>query len=306
VLPVGEGLDELDELDLPVVWKPRLLEASRGVRVVTSKAELWDLIVRPPPVPDVEPGEFPYVVQEFVPGEIHDVASCSQGGRPVSMCTHRRVVTRFRHTGPAIVSETTYEPDLMKHARRLLAAMKWNGPALFEFIRGPGGHPVLLEVNARVWGSTQLTVAAGLNVCEQAIDIFVRDRPAEPLTEYEVGLRWKWLTPGTPIRAMASSHDRRGLIGSGDGRTVTNLHWGDFRHLTGMTVESLANRGSRLLHPRVLRALSGPAGRREPLAPAPDRAERDLGEDGAGLTLSRPHVPEGDMAAASRPPKMLP
>jgi hypothetical protein len=267
VLPAGDGLDELDELSLPVVWKPRLLEASQGVRVVTTKAELWDLVGNPPPVPDVEPGEFPYLVQEYVSGKLHDAATCAQAGRPVSMSTQRRIVTRFRHGGPSIVSETTHEPDLMEHARRLLGALKWNGPALFEFLRRPTGDPLLLEVNARVWGGTQLTVAAGQNVCEQAIDIFVRDRPVEPLTEYELGLRCKWLTPGTLIRALTSSEDRREIVGRGPGGVVTNLQWRDLPHLTGMTAETAANRVGRLLHPPLTRALGGTARRRDTSRP---------------------------------------
>jgi predicted ATP-grasp superfamily ATP-dependent carboligase len=257
VLPVGEGLRELGELGLPVVWKPRMLEAGRGVRIVHTHAELERLIADPPPVGFTEPGEYPYVVQEYVPGDLHDAVCCAQHGRPVSLCTHNRLVTQFEFGGPGLVITTTRERDLMAYARLLLRVLDWNGPVLFEFIRGPDG-PVLIESNPRVWGSTQLTVAAGLNVCQQALEVFALGRHVPEVTDYEADLVWKWLSLGTVARSFGRPRRpveiarRAGLVfGRPGDRRVTNLARGSRRHLVGMTIDNALARTTRAVSRRL-------------------------------------------------------
>lgn len=258
VLPVGEGRHELADLSLPVVWKPRMLEAAQGVRIVHTRSELDRLLAHPPALSSSEPGEYPYIVQEHVQGTLHDVVCCAQQGRPVALCTHRRRFTKFEFGGPGLVVETTHERDLMAFARRLLRRLHWNGPVLFEFIRNPAGNVVLLEANPRVWGSTQLTVSAGFNVCQQAVEIFALGRIVPELHDYQAGLVWKWLTLGSvarcfsrPLRPATIARRARALFGPAGGPTVTNLTRGDAFHLVGMTIDTALARTTRALLPQI-------------------------------------------------------
>jgi ATP-grasp domain-containing protein len=253
VVPTGEGLERLSELSFPLVWKPRLLESGRGVRILRRREELDQLLLSAPTPPIGEPGEYPYIVQEYVEGTIQDAVGCFHEGRPLSLATHSRLATQFDFGGPGVVIETSHERDLMAVARHLARRTVWSGPALFEFIRKPDGRPVLLECNPRVWGSTQLTVAAGLNVCQQAVDLFVHRRSPEPVHDYFVGLVWKWLTlgslascirPGDPAAGLARA---RQLLGNGGRPTVTNLAADDLPHLAGMFAHNAAAHAHRLV-----------------------------------------------------------
>ena len=139
----------------------------------------------------------------------------------------------------------------METARLLAAHFHWNGPLHFNFFLNGDGRYLLADCNPRVWGSTELAVAAGVNVCQQAIDVMVHGRRLEPQHAYRVGLTSKWITPGTvqqcfrkPRNARAILSRTRSLV---DPRRsgVTNLRLGNFRHMASIVLDTAERRGSR-------------------------------------------------------------
>lgn len=248
VLPHPDRLDDAYALGLPVVAKPRLGEAAQGVRFLHSRDEV-DELVRTPPRAGVDlKGEYPYILQEFVVGETHNVGGCAQDGTYVSLLTNKHLFERFEHGGPGIVHITTRVPEVMEYASNLAARFEWNGPLHFNFFLDGDGRYLLTDCNPRVWGSTELAVAAGVNVCQQAVDVMVHGRRLVPQSGYQVGLVSKWITLGTfeqcfrkprTPRAIAS---RLARIVDPRGPSVTNLRWGNFRHLTTIVLDTSRRR----------------------------------------------------------------
>jgi predicted ATP-grasp superfamily ATP-dependent carboligase len=190
---------ELDELRFPVVAKPRIAESSHGVEFLATQRELDGFLAGLPQIGHVPSEGSAYVVQEMVEGRIHGASACAHRGVAVSLHTTARLLTRYEFGGVGLVHELTVEPDLMEYARRVLAHLEWSGPANLEFIRDEQGRPFLIEVNPRVWGSTELTVAAGLNVPQQALEIAALGRCPEPVEDYLAGYRARWLTAGSVL-----------------------------------------------------------------------------------------------------------
>lgn len=240
VLPVGEGRSALSELALPVIVKPRRAEGASGVRIIRTREALDRFADTPPSVPGDFSGEYPYVVQELVRGELHDVCACAQDGRPVSLLTQRRLVTRFDFGGPGIVDQTTHEPEIMAFAERILGHLRWNGPLLVDFVRDASGRFLLLECNPRIWGMVELTIRAGMNICQQAIDTLALGKEVPERLEYPVGMTFKWLAPHVvlsclrPPRRASLPRLRRILLPCRPGPTVTNLRPENMAHLLGM------------------------------------------------------------------------
>jgi predicted ATP-grasp superfamily ATP-dependent carboligase len=237
----------IDDLSFPVVAKPRLAEASRGVRFFDTSADLERFLSHAPPVGH-ELGQgsgHGYVVQEVVRGGLHGVGACAQRGRPVSLHTNRRVLTRHEFGGNGLVHELTHEEDLMEWVRLILARLEWNGPVNVEFMRNEDGRAWLIEANPRVWGSTELTIAGGLNVAQQALEILALGNDVEAVSDYAVGLRARWLTPGSfaacfrSPRTPSAVRERLALlVGPRDGHpTITNLRRGNLRHIAGMALD---------------------------------------------------------------------
>lgn len=248
VLPAEGNLDEALSLGLPVVAKPRLAEAALGVRFLGTRDEV-DAIVRRPPHIGVELGEdYPYILQEHVAGEIHNVGGCVQDGTYISLLTNKHLLERFEFGGPGIVHITTFVPEVMEYASALAAHVGWNGPLHFNFILDAEGRYLLTDCNPRVWGSTELAVAAGVNVCQQAVDVIVLGRRLQPQDGYRVGLVSKWLTPGSLTRCFHRPRtpkailSRLGKLADPRRPTVTNLRLGNFRHLAAMVLDTAARR----------------------------------------------------------------
>ena len=146
---------------------------------------------------------------------MHNVGGCAQDGTFVSLLTNKHLFERFEHGGPGIVHITTEVPEIMESSRLLAAHFDWNGPLHFNFFLDEAGRYLLTDCNPRVWGSTELAVAAGVNVCQQAVDVMVLGRRLEPQSSYRVGLASKWITPGTCSNAFAGRALRaRSSLGS--------------------------------------------------------------------------------------------
>lgn len=248
LLPVGEGRDRIPELGLPVVAKPRLGEASHGIRLFHDLGELDAFLDDPPSIGVGAGDEYPYILQEYVPGEIHDAGTCAAAGRPVTLYSQHRTVTVFEFGGPSLVVQLTDEPEIRHHAERLLERVQWNGIIVFEFIKTPDGRYLFLEGNPRCGAAVQCVIEAGMNVCQQAIEIVVAETTPAATLDYPVGMACKWYCPTAvkmcfrePRSLPAVKARARSMFGRyRPGPTVTNLRIGDVRHLAGMIVDGMA------------------------------------------------------------------
>lgn len=248
VLPVGSGRDQVEELGLPIVAKPRLGEAAHGIQLFHNLDEVAEFVENPPHIGVGAGDDYPYILQEYVPGEIHDGGTCAAGGRPISLYSQHRTVTVFEFGGPSLVVQLTDEPEIREHAAKLLERLEWNGVIVFEFIKRPDGGYVFLEGNPRVGAAVQCVIEAGMNVCQQAVEIIALGQEPVPTLEYPVGMACKWYCPTAvkmcfrePRRLDTVRARARGMFGRyRPGPTVTNLRFGSMRHLAGIVVDGMA------------------------------------------------------------------
>jgi predicted ATP-grasp superfamily ATP-dependent carboligase len=145
------------------------------------------------------------LIQEYVPGEIHDVGLLFNRGKPRAALTQKRLKMYHRSGGIGIHNETTHEPELRDSAIALLKALNWHGPALVEFkIDSRDGEAKLMEVNSRFWGTVDLAIQAGVDfpllACKMAVDGDV-----EPVFDYQVGMKYKWTLPYGLLYALESN-----------------------------------------------------------------------------------------------------
>lgn len=152
-------------LGFPLVLKPAHRDARRGlvpelafkVRIVEDDAELTAAFAE-----FDRAGAYP-LVQEFVPGTGVGIFALCRGGEPLLMFQHRRLHEWPPEGGTSVYCESApLDAEMTGHARRLLAAMRWDGVAMVEFRRDAAtGRVALMEVNGRFWGSLPLAVHAG-------------------------------------------------------------------------------------------------------------------------------------------------
>jgi protein-tyrosine-phosphatase/CelD/BcsL family acetyltransferase involved in cellulose biosynthesis/predicted ATP-grasp superfamily ATP-dependent carboligase len=186
----------LAELGVPVVVKPRKsysvdeLQLRAKVQIIRDVAELRALL------PVLEPASFLY--EAFFPGR----------GAGVSVLAHRgKVLQAFEHhrqretgsSGSFYRMSASLTPELEKSCADMVAALGYTGVAMFEFRLGGeegshGGGWVLLEVNARPWGSMPLAVGLGVDFPYRWYALLV-DGVETPPVSYRTGIYGRNLIP---------------------------------------------------------------------------------------------------------------
>lgn len=170
--------------DFPLVLKPSRSVVPGAternlVRVVRGTTELRDRLAVLLP-------RGPVLVQEFCPGDGVGLSVLADRGELVAAFQHQRVheppqggVSSYRRS--AALSE-----PLLAGARRFCRALRWTGPAMFEFKVCPDtGRAMLMEVNGRLWGSLALAVQAGVDFPYLLYELLVRGR-VRPTFRYRV------------------------------------------------------------------------------------------------------------------------
>ena len=187
------------QIKFPVVIKIRKgCGVDKGVRYAENFEELkhnyQDLSSKTTLNPDIE-DFFKPMIQEYIPGKIHDGLFLFNKGKMKSAMTQIREVTYPISGGGGVNNITTYEPELIKYGKEILEFVKWHGPCQVEVKKDErDGKYKLLEINPKLWGTLDLSIKAGINFALKSIEIAINGDTKEEY-DYKVGLKYKWLFP---------------------------------------------------------------------------------------------------------------
>ncbi len=171
---------------LPLVLKPRRTffadkdQAREVVEIVDDMPSLTALLSR---IED----RARYLVEGFFPGEGVGVSVLADKGRVLQAFQHRRL--REGKGGPSTfrISERL-DPALRAATETMSAATGHTGVCMFEFRHNPDtGRWILIEINARFWGSMALPVSLGLDYPNRLYDLMVNGI-ATPEKPYAAGV----------------------------------------------------------------------------------------------------------------------
>jgi protein-tyrosine-phosphatase/predicted ATP-grasp superfamily ATP-dependent carboligase len=171
------GLNELENLNwtrFPCIVKPvssALIKDGRlysfKVTVANNYHELVDqireLILNTP-----------VMVQEFVAGYGIGFNFLSNKGEIISSYIHKRIT---EHAGVSslreILSNDAY--GNLETIKSFIKKINWTGVGMLEF-KVNEGHPVLMELNGRFFGSIELSVKSGLNLPKQFLELSIENQ----------------------------------------------------------------------------------------------------------------------------------
>ena len=149
----------LAEFGAPVVVKPRYSYALETLSL-RSKVEL---LAEPTPLQRALHLRVPEetLVEQFFEGQGAGVSLLASNGRILQAFQHHRVhelsgASFYRVSAPL-------KPDLLHACEAIVANIQYTGVAMFEFKLNKNGNWILLEINARPWGSMPLPVALGVD-----------------------------------------------------------------------------------------------------------------------------------------------
>jgi protein-tyrosine-phosphatase/predicted ATP-grasp superfamily ATP-dependent carboligase len=189
LLGAGEEAGALaEQLGLPLALKPRSsytlgqAGAKSSVRIVRTLRALAAALAQ------IERPE-EWLAEGFFHGVGIGVSVLADEGVVLEAFQHRRLREASETGGSSDRISEPVEPRLLAAVEALARRTALSGVAMFEFRRAPGsGAYILLEVNARFWGSLPLAVAAGCDFPANLARLLLGGaRPAA--APYRTGLR---------------------------------------------------------------------------------------------------------------------
>jgi hypothetical protein len=191
-----EARDAASALGYPCVIKPRFSNAyvdgrflrDRGCAYAAGPDDLDEAVL------SRRQGDAWPLVQSWVPGTGKGVFALCDSGRVVAWFAHERLRdVRPTGSGSCVRRSVALAGRLREPAQRLLAEMRWHGPAMVEFRDDEREEPRLMEVNGRFWTSLQLAIEAGVDFPNLWLSILFGQRVAPP-DGYTEGIvvRWLW------------------------------------------------------------------------------------------------------------------
>lgn len=199
----GGDLDSMaKDLRYPVVIKARSgVGVSTGLRYANNREELLKFHHELSSF-KARTGAFDFtlpLIQEFVPGFIHDACTLTDRGRVFAVLTQRRHIMYPIYGGVGAVNVTTHNKTVRDYATRILEALRWHGPAQIEFKFDERDRKYkLIEINPKLWGTLDLSIKAGVDFPGMIRDTLLGcEVQRHPL--YEEGLRYKFWFPQATI-----------------------------------------------------------------------------------------------------------
>jgi len=197
-----------DELQFPVIIKPRRGSGSRGLTLCQSAEELSSRY------PKAVAAYGPCMIQEYIPHggeELGVYALLNFDSKLRAVTVHKRLRSYPVSGGPSTLRETVSRPELVETALRLLKALQWWGIAMVEFKVDPrDNQPKLMEVNPRWWGSLQLSILSGVDF-PYLLYKLVTEGDIEPVLDYKIELKCRWLLPGDILWFLSTDHKLHNL-----------------------------------------------------------------------------------------------
>jgi predicted ATP-grasp superfamily ATP-dependent carboligase/protein-tyrosine-phosphatase len=124
----------------------------------------------------------PVLVQEHFFGRGAGVEVLATSGEILAAFQHERVHEPLWGGGSSYRKSVPLDHELFTAARKLIEALRYTGVAMIEFMVSPrNGSWILVETNARFWGSLPLSVAAGVDFPWYLYDLLVNNKRPKPM-----------------------------------------------------------------------------------------------------------------------------
>jgi predicted ATP-grasp superfamily ATP-dependent carboligase len=191
-----DSIDQLPELlagfDFPIVLKPTTSWAPNSP-------------VRLQSVEVINEAEARSVTERFLDAGVHVVAQQWVGGPREAYMIFvvdgevRAAIAQLAHrTTPALGGASVLResmaipPDINASSLRLVKAIGLEGLCEVEFRRDLNNHPYLMEINARLAGTTENAVRAGVDF-PLLLWQWSTGQPVDHVTSYRIGFKSRWL-----------------------------------------------------------------------------------------------------------------
>ena len=148
------------------------------------------------------------IAQEWACGRREGVTLFIKDGEVLASCGHVEYRTTPPLGGASVMRESIQVPiDTLDAAVRLAKAIGLQGVCGVEFRRDKNDHPLLMEINARLAGTTENAIKSGVDL-PMMIWNWATGGEVKPEMSYRTGVRTRWLQGD--LRWLRENHGRAG------------------------------------------------------------------------------------------------
>ncbi len=122
------------------------------------------------------------LIQEYIQGYGIGYNFISKNGIILNDYIHRRI-NEFKGVSTLRESLPPDKYDIRDKVKKMISDIGWNGVGMVEFKIMPDNTPVLMEFNGRFFGSTELSVYAGINLPDQFLKAFIINEEVERINK---------------------------------------------------------------------------------------------------------------------------
>lgn len=152
-VPVPQSYATDGEILFPVIMKPRVGSASKGIKVLYNEEDFREVAH-----PET------YLIQEYIADSEEYTVDCyiSQTGKIISVVPRIRLEVAG---GEVMSSRTLKDETIIKLSEKIIAAGAFQGPVTIQFIRDKkNGATYVMEINPRLGGGVIASIAAGADI----------------------------------------------------------------------------------------------------------------------------------------------
>ena len=216
---------------IPAPWVIKLVQGggSVGLLISDDSKAVLDHVNSLPDYADAIYDFKTLLVQSYIPGWTEDAYALMHRGQAVRSMASRRLLSWPMANGSGVLAETISKPSFFEKTLELLQALEWHGPANVEFrIDHRSGRAYFIEINGRLWGTTAMAIAAGVNFPALCCQMAIEDGLRKELT-FPEGLRMRFPFPmGLHYLAASSNKLSVGWQLFGPSlRTTSEFWWSD-------------------------------------------------------------------------------
>lgn len=150
-----------ENIQYPVILKPRTGSASNGIIICKAKTDL----------PDVNYAQ--YLVSEYIADHTEYSVDCyvSMKGEITSVVPRIRLETSG---GEAIRSKTIKDCAIIEESKKILSSGYFRGPITIQFIKDNAtGKVYVMEINPRLGGAVVTSIGAGSGIIKMILDDYL-------------------------------------------------------------------------------------------------------------------------------------
>jgi len=146
----------------------------------------------------------PQIVQELVSGWGCGFFALCEKGEIRASFQHKRLREYPASGGVSSLSRSYYNKELENISKKILLKLKWNGPAMIEFIFDEKDKQFkYIEFNAKFWGSLDLAIESGVDFPYLTYLSALGKKFKKP--DYKKDIKFQWILPEDTLRLKTTS-----------------------------------------------------------------------------------------------------